>query len=104
MHQQPAHAPFGPKSFSNAGQSSGVNSRISRRVASDCSDAFAESARAVRLAEAARCRLTEPVPCRLVEAARSRHCVEAGRCRVDCARRPPISRLALKLPQATHRG
>jgi len=29
MHQQPAHAPFGPNNLSNAGHSSGVSSRIS---------------------------------------------------------------------------
>jgi hypothetical protein len=28
MHQQPAQAPLAPKSFSNAGHNSGVNSRI----------------------------------------------------------------------------
>lgn len=34
MHQQPAHAPFGPNSFSKAGHSLGVSSRISTGAAS----------------------------------------------------------------------
>src|SRR5438874_999236 len=35
MHQQPAHAPLGPKSFSNSGQDSGVSSRTSICAAPD---------------------------------------------------------------------